>query len=434
MEYIISICAITLDVLSLLNLSAVFLSYKKFKNKLILPSIIIGYIVFEYLLIHTINIINGTNLIKMLIVMLCNALLINGLFTGKTSGKAFSLIIFYVFSALADYLSAVLISLPFKIALPLSYLSLDGIYVLLIIPKFILFVVSFYIWRIWRNKHNFNHVSMLEWLQMMMFPAVSFILFIAIAYFNTMSGIQSYLYSYLSIGILLSNIFILFIMARLSDSKELKHDNEILSQQLKLNMETVNSLTVSYDSQRKMTHDFNNHLETIRSLIAVKDYSGAADYIENIRKNAVPVLMVKSNNPAIDAIMNYKYSQATAQNIVMDFSINDLSDMPLSKEDMVSMLGNALDNAIEAASKCANNKRISVKINRGEEETVISVRNTISEPVEIIDNHIKSTKENSLEHGYGLRNIETILNKYGASFVLSADYTWFSFCTVIPNE
>ena len=148
MEYIISICAITLDVLSLLNLSAVFLSYKKFKNKLILPSIIIGYIVFEYLLIHTINIINGTNLIKMLIVMLCNALLINGSFTGKTSGKAFSLIIFYVFSALADYLSAVLISLPFKIALPLSYLSLDGIYVLLIIPKFILFVVSFFIWRI----------------------------------------------------------------------------------------------------------------------------------------------------------------------------------------------------------------------------------------------------------------------------------------------
>ena len=66
--------------------------------------------------------------------------------------------------------------------------------------------------------------------------------------------------------------------------------------------------------------------------------------------------------------------------------------------------------------------------------TVISVRNTISEPVEIIDNHIKSTKENSLEHGYGLRNIETILNKYGASFVLSADDTWFSFCTVIPNE
>ena len=61
MEYIISICAITLDVLSLLNLSAVFLSYKKFQNKLILPSIIIGYIVFEYLLIHTINIINGTN-------------------------------------------------------------------------------------------------------------------------------------------------------------------------------------------------------------------------------------------------------------------------------------------------------------------------------------------------------------------------------------
>ena len=139
---------------------------------------------------------NGTNLIKMLIVMLCNALFINGLFTGKISGKFFSLSIFYVFSALADYLSAVLISLPFKIALPLSYLSLDGIYVLLIIPKFILFVVSFYIWRIWRNKHNFNHVSMLEWLQMMMFPAVSFILFIAIAYFNTMSGIQSYLYSY----------------------------------------------------------------------------------------------------------------------------------------------------------------------------------------------------------------------------------------------
>lgn len=398
MEYIISICAITLDVLSLLNLSAVFLSYKKFKNKLILPSIIIAYIVFEYLLIHTINILNGTNLIKLLMVMLCNVIFVNGLFTGKTSGKFFSLSIFYVFSAIADYFSAVLISLPLKIALPLSYVSLDGIYILLIIPKFILFVVSFFVWRIWKNKHNFIHVSMLEWLQMLMFPLVSFVLLIAIAYFNTMSGMQSYLYSYLSIGILVSNIFILFIMARLSDDKQLRHDNEMLSQQLKMNMETVDSLTISYDSQRKMTHDFNNHLETIRSLIAVKDFDSATDYIDSIRNNAVPVLMVKSNNSAIDAILNYKYSQATAKDIVMDFNINDLSAIPLSKEDVVSMLGNVLDNAIEAASKCANHKRISVKINRCEEETVIFVRNTISEPVEIIDNHIKSTKENSLEH------------------------------------
>lgn len=398
MEYIISICAITLDVLSLLNLSAVFLSYKKFKNKLILPSIIIAYIVFEYLLIHTINILNGTNLIKLLMVMLCNVIFVNGLFTGKTSGKFFSLSIFYVFSAIADYFSAVLISLPLKITLPLSYVSLDGIYILLIIPKFILFVVSFFVWRIWKNKHNFIHVSMLEWLQMLMFPLVSFVLLIAIAYFNTMSGMQSYLYSYLSIGILVSNIFILFIMARLSDDKQLRHDNEMLSQQLKMNMETVDSLTISYDSQRKMTHDFNNHLETIRSLIAVKDFDSATDYIDSIRNNAVPVLMVKSNNSAIDAILNYKYSQATAKDIVMDFNINDLSAIPLSKEDVVSMLGNVLDNAIEAASKCANHKRISVKINRCEEETVIFVRNTISEPVEIIDNHIKSTKENSLEH------------------------------------
>ena len=434
MEYIISICAITLDVLSLLNLSAVFLSYKKFKNKLILPSIIIAYIVFEYLLIHTINILNGTNLIKLLMVMLCNVIFVNGLFTGKISGKFFSLSVFYVFSAIADYFSAVLISLPLKIALPLPYVSLDGIYILLIIPKFVLFVVSFFIWRIWKHKHNFIHISVLEWLQMLMFPTVSFVLLISIAYFNTMSGIQSYLYSYLSIGILVSNIFILFIMARLSDDKQIRHDNEMLSQQLKMNMETVDSLTTSYDSQRKMTHDFNNHLETIRSLIAVKDFDSATDYIDSIRNNAVPVLMVKSNNSAIDAILNYKYSQATAKDIVMDFNINDLSAIPLSKEDVVSMLGNVLDNAIEAASKCANHKRISVKINRCEEETVIYISNTISEPVEIIDNHIKSTKENSLEHGYGLRNIETILNKYGASFVLSADDGWFSFCTIIPNE
>ncbi|MGN1404859.1 MAG: sensor histidine kinase [Erysipelotrichaceae bacterium] len=434
MEYIVSICAITLDVLSLLNLSAVFLCYRKFKNKLILPSIIIGYIAFEYLLIRTINILNGTNLIKLLMVMLCNVIFVNGLFTGKTSGKFFSLSVFYVFSAIADYFSAVLVSLPLKIALPLSYVSLDGIYILLIIPKFVLFVVSFFIWRIWHKKHNFVHVSMLEWLQMLMFPVTSFVLLIAIAYFNTMSGIQSYLYSYLSIGILASNIFILFIMARLSDDKQIRHDNEMLSQQLKMNMETVDTLTTSYDSQRKMNHDFNNHLETIRSLIAVKDYGVAADYIDNIRNSAVPVLMVKSNNSAIDAILNYKYSQATAQDIVMDFNINDLSAIQLSKEDVVSMLGNVLDNAIEAAAKCGKNKRISVKINKGEEETVISVRNTISKPVEIIDNHIKSTKENLLEHGYGLKNIESILNKYGASFVLSADDEWFSFCTIIPNE
>lgn len=429
MEYIISACTISVEVLSLINVSSAFLTYKSSKAKAYTPILIILYTFYKVLLTNLV--LYNFTLLKSFIIMLCNFWFISQIFIGKNGNKIFSVLTCYMLSTICDYFSVILITTTLNMSLDQIYRDLGALIILLILAKFLLFILTFFLQRFWYQKNFIIDISILEWLQMLLFPILSLIILVLLVYTSIINGISSFIVVSITIGILISNIITLFIIARLSSDKRLKHDNIILTQQLKMNMDNVNSLMASYDSQRKLTHDFNNHLETINSLIMMRDFDSTSNYLKSIKQNSLSTSIIKSNNPVIDAILNYKYSIAASKNIIMNFYINDLSDIPVSPEDIVSLLGNLLDNAIEAADKCNKNKRVTLKINKGEHETVISIRNTISEPLNITNNYIKSTKTNAFEHGYGLKIIKTILNKYNASFVLSTEDGWFTFSTVI---
>lgn len=84
-----------------------------------------------------------------------------------------------------------------------------------------------------------------------------------------------------------------------------------------------------------------------------------------------------------------------------------------------------MDNAIEAASK-SDEKRIKIKISNDSNELFILVRNTVSNAVIIEDKSIETTKSNKLDHGFGLKIINTITDKYDGMLKIDCDDKWFT--------
>ena len=132
--------------------------------------------------------------------------------------------------------------------------------------------------------------------------------------------------------------------------------------------------------------------------------------------------------------MNTKYQEALSKDIVFVFKINDLSEIAIQDEDVVTILSNLLNNAIEACEQCENDKIIKIKLVKEDDFTIIAVKNTYNGTLQYENNEIKTTKkENEEEHGVGIKNIIKVIEQYDGSYVIESNHMEFAFSIMIPN-
>ena len=119
-------------------------------------------------------------------------------------------------------------------------------------------------------------------------------------------------------------------------------------------------------------------------------------------------------------ILNQKKSIAQSKNIQFKVFLDDLSGFALPDDALVVVLSNLIDNAIEACEKIEDpcNRIIRLNMRSTSEVCFLYIENTCASSVSIVNNQVISTKSNQLDHGYGLKNIATILQQYQAIFAL----------------
>ena len=92
------------------------------------------------------------------------------------------------------------------------------------------------------------------------------------------------------------------------------------------------------------------------------EYDKASKYVGNISNAFIGEKnVINTNHVIINAILNTKYQEAISKNIVFVFKVNDLSKIVIEDEDLVVILANLLNNAIEACEKCEEKKTIKLK-------------------------------------------------------------------------
>lgn len=225
--------------------------------------------------------------------------------------------------------------------------------------------------------------------------------------------------------------FICSVLIKDAHMKSLQVENELVRNQMSM----YRSMEQSYRQQQKYMHDYKNQLSCIQGLLEKGQVKESLNYIEEltggIRKNTD---YIDTNHVIVNVILNQKYQYALENKITMVINVNDLSRLVMKKEDLVILLSNLLDNAIEACKSIDVDRIIQLKMVIEEESLILSVRNPMNTPINVEGKRILSSKKDKQNHGIGLLNIENVVRKNHGTSSIKCENGYFSFSAMIPNE
>ena len=221
--------------------------------------------------------------------------------------------------------------------------------------------------------------------------------------------------------LLLMNVSIFEIYKKSIYSLKLEKENMIYEQQLKLLRNCTQDQMNSTALFQREQHDFKNKLLGIRSSMEKQNVQDAIRMIDGILEHGNMVdkaELEKIGNDIIDTILRFKYAKAIQKNIVVKIDGFAMQKLPILDEDLCVVLGNMLDNAIEASEKVTD-RWINVSIGLRKNGLVIVVENSFDGIIKKnIHGNIISIKENKEHHGYGLKSIRKTVEKYDGELVV----------------
>lgn len=433
-EYITDITILIIEIVC----SFIFfdiLAVKKEKNK---KKVILSVLVLILLLRLCICFLNKYTIIKMLMIIVIMLLVMRFLY--DISIVKALILVFFVQSimTLIDYIIIMILAKLYGDITALESASALIGRLIIILSRLILFVGLIILSRISTKKNNSVTADMSdkEWIQFLIFPIFT----ICAVMLMTSSVIKSYhsdiiaIYYIIAIGLIVLNLVVFHLISEILENSRNMKEAEALRQQSIGQLELYNSMRENYNIQRQRTHEYKNQIVCMDMLMKKKDYSKLEDYIGNISDGLDAQLdMVDTNNDVVNAIFNAKYYEAIKNDVLVVLKINDLSDIKISDNDIVTILSNLLDNAIEAAKQCDIGKRI-VKIKMLYEDAVLSIAVSNSykaEPVLTEDGYIRTTKKDREEHGWGMRNVVATLKKYNAEYIIDYKNGEFVFSIIM---
>lgn len=174
------------------------------------------------------------------------------------------------------------------------------------------------------------------------------------------------------------------------------------------------------EALRRFKHDLANHIGALRELISQKKTEAAKEYIDTIWniQNEFD-LKLHTGDSFLDVILNYYLNLAEKENIEFTVSGRLSEKMELEMFDITTLMGNILQNAVEAAAKAAFPK-IRVELIEHEKEIFIVVSNSADEKADKKKGLFMTSKKDKLNHGFGLKNIAAIAKKYHGEYYMES--------------
>lgn len=169
-----------------------------------------------------------------------------------------------------------------------------------------------------------------------------------------------------------------------------------------------------YQTMRAWRHDYHNHIQSIKAMIAMNKPGELADYLDNLEKDLDSIdIAIRTGNVGLDAILSSKVSIARKNNIDVNCTAKVPEDMKISDVHLCAIVGNLMDNAIEACEKIpagTSPRFIRIYIGLFKSQLYISVSNATCEKQKRSLTELVTCKLG--EHGFGLRRIDKLAEKY----------------------
>ena len=227
--------------------------------------------------------------------------------------------------------------------------------------------------------------------------------------------------------VFLTSLVLLYAIQVLEEHQRLEEADKLAS----LRESYYQNLRREEQQVRTLRHDMRNHLTAVQGLLERGETQRAASYLSEIASS--PAMGGRRNlceNETANVVLAAKAEDMDQRGLIGDFAVSLPRELSITDTDLCALLGNALDNAIEAAVQ-AGDKRISVRCRADKGLFMLRVENAVEGEIRP---DLSTTKADKSSHGFGLAGMREIAQRCGGSLETRVQGGCFELVACIPLE
>ena len=229
------------------------------------------------------------------------------------------------------------------------------------------------------------------------------------------------IYSLVSVVILLLvNILIGYIYIKLADDQQIRRKNTVYEQQLELCERHQEETELATLQMRDVKHNMRNNFISLLAYAEQGECEKMIGFINDVMEEGRlrTSKVVTTGNIVIDSLVEYWKRTAEKEEIEFQAELSIPMEMSFKGADISLILGNLLENAVEGAEKAEKRKCIKLRVKYDKKNLLIAVENSYGGKLKKIKGELRTTKEDTANHGIGLASVRRAARKYqGTVFI-----------------
>ncbi len=232
--------------------------------------------------------------------------------------------------------------------------------------------------------------------------------------------------------IVINSVMTIILIYRSYRRAEKQMEDNLKMQQIEMENRLNKDMTEVIESLRGLRHDMNTHMGVLKGLVDFGQYDELKEYLDIIYMDVkLSNIYLVIPHPALSILINSKIAKANDLKIEFE-PIVSVKTIHLEDNDICALIGNLLENAIEACEKVTDNRYISFSIRESNDFCFIHCENTYEVKPICKGGTFVTSKGETGWHGIGIKNIRSIVNKYsgkididvGELFVVDISLPW----------
>lgn len=214
-----------------------------------------------------------------------------------------------------------------------------------------------------------------------------------------------------SFGILGVNILVFYLYHTHLEMYQKLHEKEVLEQQVKVYSNQLEVIEQTQAKVRSLRHDMCHHIQELRRFAVRSEGQEAMRYLDKMESAMTNEKeFVYSGSKEIDGLLNYMLEKANNSLKQVEIEIRNLRSIDEYSFELAVILGNLLDNAIEAAGR-TEEQLLRFRMEEDKGVLYIHVANRYNGKLHEKEGHLLSSKSDEKKHGIGLKNVKDIVEK-----------------------
>ncbi|MBR4034491.1 MAG: GHKL domain-containing protein [Clostridia bacterium] len=245
------------------------------------------------------------------------------------------------------------------------------------------------------------------------------------------SGVTGFQITVIALAFVMTNVMLYFMLSQIQRLQKSEYELRLLEEKTEFDNARHKEATALWQSVRNMQHEMKNSLSLISAQLDEGDTEACRSYLRELMPSLDSMgRIIRSDNRTLDYLINSRLGTLKDTQIVISGSVGDLSD--IAEKDLASLMGNNLDNAVEAIEK-VDEKRIELLFSIENTNRMIICKNTVSRPVLADNPDLASTKADRAAHGLGHKIVENIVAEYGGMIDYFEEDDMFGVQIILPK-